>query len=134
MTTPSNTQIEGLIERVRAATGPDRETDWRIAQAFDLPEPWPESALWPPFAPSSKFDKAIPHCTASIDAALALVDRVLPGALISLTQMLARWQARILVTDPDHPDMVSEDWFEDGETAPLAILSALLQVLKDRSS
>lgn len=71
--------MRDLIERLEKASGPDRELDWRIAEKFDIPERWPTSALWPPFMPKSKYDKSIPSFTASIDAAVALVERVLPG-------------------------------------------------------
>jgi hypothetical protein len=54
--------------------------------------------------------------TASIDAALALVERVLPDKLLRLSnEYMGFWKARVgLAQSPGRP------------TAPLAILSALL--------
>ena len=74
------TKLEELIAALEKSEGPSRDFDWRIAQITNLPEVWPETDSWPPFMAGSKFDKAIPLFTASIDAAVALVDRVIPGA------------------------------------------------------
>ncbi|MDR6900002.1 hypothetical protein [Rhizobium miluonense] len=71
-------KLEELIAELEKAAGPSRDFDWRIAQITNLPEVWPETAFWPPFMAGSKFDKAIPLFTASIDAAVALVERMLP--------------------------------------------------------
>lgn len=66
-------ELIALAERVGVATGPDRELEWRISEALQLPERWPTSSLWPPFAPGSRFDKRIPPYTSSLDAAMTLV-------------------------------------------------------------
>lgn len=58
-------EIEALLERVKAATGPDRELDEAIRFYFD-----PVGSVY--YSESSAY-------TASIDAALALVERMLPG-------------------------------------------------------
>lgn len=66
---------EGLVdlaERCEKASGPDRELEWRIAEAIGVGE-WRQSTVWPPFMPGSKIDKAIPAYTASLDAAMTLV-------------------------------------------------------------
>lgn len=116
-----------LLERVKAATGPDRELDWRIAEVLNIPEPWPATTAWPPFMAGSKFDKALPAYTTSVDAALALVERCLPGWKRSLFEKRGGgWIAR--VSSPRW------DTFTSGEdtpmpTAPLAILAALLSAL-----
>lgn len=78
------TKLEELIAELEKADGPNRDLDWRIAEIFDIPDAWPETASWPPFMAGSKFDKDIPLFTSSLDAAVALVERVLPGAQISL--------------------------------------------------
>lgn len=61
-----------LIERIEAAGGPDRDLDWRIQKALGIGD-WPDIDMWPPFMPGSKFEKAIPAYTASLDAAMTLV-------------------------------------------------------------
>lgn len=73
-----------LVERVRGLTGPDREIDRDIhAEVDGWEKVWNEDLeffqLW-------KNDKwialgSIPSYTASIDAALALAERVLPGSM-----------------------------------------------------
>ncbi|CAM5420968.1 hypothetical protein ATER59S_02395 [Aquamicrobium terrae] len=71
--------LSTLIERVEALTGPSRDADYRIEKAIVRPGEFPASEIWPPFMVGSKFDRSIPAYTASIDAAVALVERVLPG-------------------------------------------------------
>lgn len=78
---------KGLIERLEAAEVGSRELDWLIADLFAYPEPWPQSALWPPFAAGSRFDKSIPAYTTSLDAALSLAERVLPGQARAMGDM-----------------------------------------------
>ena len=130
--------VADLIWRVEKATGPDRDVDWRIAMAFHIPEPWQHTAPWPPFAPKSKFEKSIPVFTGSIDAALALVERCLPGSGYVIGM------GRETPDDPlgacaiysglsgDSRELAEEE----APTLPLAILLALLtalQSLKDKS-
>lgn len=67
-----------LVERLDVASEGSRELDWRIAEMFAIPEPWRVAVgVWPPFVPGSKYDKEIPSFTTSLDAALALAERVL---------------------------------------------------------
>ncbi|WP_300573431.1 hypothetical protein [Phenylobacterium sp.] len=79
------TEIEGLIERLEKATGGDRELDLDIAQQFGWTNTGPNflgsgiRADLIGFAPSTAMFAAIPACTTSLDAALALVERVRPG-------------------------------------------------------
>lgn len=108
------TDIAGLLDRVRAATGPGRDIDWDLDEAMTGEVPDFHGCL---------------RYTASVDAALALMERKLPGTLISLTQMLSGWQASIIEPDPEALGMVMNDHFADGTTAPLAILAALLTAL-----
>jgi hypothetical protein len=76
-----------LAERCEKASGPDRELEWRIAEAIGVGE-WRQSAVWPPFMPGSKIDKSIPTYTASLDAAMTLVPE---KAVISLAHQ-ERWK------------------------------------------
>lgn len=65
MTTPGNEQLEGLLERVKAATGPDEKLDYAIDE-------W----LWRSGGKHHGEMDTLPPFTASIDAALALVERL----------------------------------------------------------
>ncbi len=65
MTSPSPS-LDEMISRVEAATGPDRELDMLIHDTLREAKLLPGVAFWP-------------NLTASLDAALALTNRVLPG-------------------------------------------------------
>ena len=76
------TDLTALLERVEAATGPDREIDTEIARAFGWTPPGINPALWegketPSWWATPGF--GMPAYTSSLDAAIALVERVLPG-------------------------------------------------------
>lgn len=104
------TDLNELLERVKKATGSDKELD----RAIERMEHGPDVI---PFTPEYTF---------SIDASVALMDRMLPGTL---------WR---LQSDPDSgsgfeatmvtggPELGAKG---DGATAPLAILAALLSAL-----
>lgn len=64
--------LDGLALRCEAATGADRDTDWRIQKALGIGN-WPDVEMWPPFCVGSRADKEIPRYTASLDAAMTLV-------------------------------------------------------------
>jgi len=112
--------LTALLERVRSATGPNRELDGYIAILLNDP--------LSSFEILGRRGWAYPEYTASVDAALALVERMLPGAdPICLAGEAGRWWASI-----DTFDGVGEDaeWFR---SAPLAILAALLSALIDKA-
>lgn len=136
--TPSTT-IEELVGRVEAATGADREIDGLIWKACEEKpgDDWQlmGSGVWHRRDPDDyvAFDVP-PKLTASIDAALALAERVLPGLSPGVSQNVhhGNWYA----------------WFADGEqradgqftstevaeanhdfSAPLAIILATLKAL-----
>lgn len=87
-----------LITRLSKLDAPDREVDAEIAVSLDLFETrpnkgWPDrldygsrnsdgSVTWP----GHGFDQLIPRYTASVDAATALAERVLPGWYWGITQ------------------------------------------------
>jgi hypothetical protein len=132
----SATQTQSLLERVQAATGADRELDGRLAGLFgtsvtpaaDFVELAHDARGWggPDMVPNwdgAAGNLSAPAYTASLDAALDLVERVLPGASVLLgmrqTPETLPW-ARV---GPWH----SAD--ATGANPPLAILSALLTAL-----
>lgn len=123
-------ELQNLLESVRGAAGPDRELDGLLAIAFP-PDGEDRVPLGDVTRLQGKFWFKNQFCagssnaneyTASIDATLALVERVLPGTM---------WRVQ---SDPDSgdgfeailvtggPDLVARS---DGATAPLAILAAL---------
>ena len=117
-------EIEGLVERLRQATGPDRRIDASLYR-LDRPDeaansPWP---VWIKSQENGRDDfKAVPRYTASIDAAMALVERRLAGERVAFEKF------------PDHGFCVvkaNSDDEHDAEapTLPLAILAALLTAL-----
>ena len=128
MTTPGNEQsLQGLIERVRAATGPDRELEIAIGTTIGgwtyqphVPHcfKWNDGQRDRPNGP--------PSYTASIDAALSLVERVLPEH----DWILGHTNGGLTIHCQLGPDA---DKMAFGETPALAILLALLSALKDAS-
>ena len=123
--------IAALLERVRAAKGPDYEIDCEIAQALEFETTFSEDdgSCFVRFQPGALIMLPVPSYTASVDAALALVERKLPGA-----------EMKLQINGPDRDWQtacvrVSPLTMLCGEcpTLPLAIVSALLQALKDSS-
>lgn len=119
-----------LIAKLEAATGPDRELDWRIAEKFDIPDRWPASTQWPPFSPKSKYDKSIPTLTASIDAAVALAERVLPDAgwAVAVNRIDRRYVGRIWSGEID------DGKANAGSTPALALCIAILRAAEENAS
>lgn len=136
--------LQGLLERLRSATGPDRELDARLTVMFDVRPEWCVgygSELWidlksgldepvirintggkrsqghPPMGPYAPY-------TASLDAALALVERTLPDPGEHL-MVLGRDAVHFNLTK--HPHVLVG--FGYAPTAPLAVLIALLTAL-----
>lgn len=127
--------LRELLERVEKATGADRELDSAIFSA--LVDPRRENAYWiwqgsrpqgsPERAPADYWDtRHTPTITSSIDAALALMERMLPGAFWLIgkgkTTALEKMFACQLMFGTD--EIIGEG---EAETAPLAILAALLR-------
>ncbi len=138
--TTKEQSLERLIERVKAATGPDRELDCRIAYELDfevegMAAPFRSycdvhDLKWGDIArhansPQSILSHNLPRFTASIDAALALVERLLPG----WNYTFSRGHCELR-----HPKHRAKDVQAFGKTTPLAILAALLSSLKETSN
>ncbi len=94
-----------LIKRLEAATGPDREVDAELWLMFTTGATRKASVvksskgLWPDYTIDETREASgrlivVPSYTASVDAALALAERVLPGWCWELTLMPgeATWQ------------------------------------------
>ena len=130
-----------LLERVKAAAGPDRELDAAITIALgDGPgEGWTLITQDKPGVFNMDAGRWINGCrirtpkpfTASIDAALALVERKLPDFAYQLTNDyggLNRVHINVAPGCEGFPP-AGMNVSEDAETMPLAILVALLTAL-----
>ena len=96
-------ELQALLERVEKATGPDRLLSRDLARTFGM----------------------LGHYTASIDAALALVERVLPGwhwirkSPLSMT----------VYQDPKDEKAWAVHFDGAGATPALSLLAAILKAL-----
>ena len=108
--------ISSLLSRVRAASGPDRELDADIWQALCWKHHWREIAKGTPF-------------TGSIDAAVALVERVLPGCSLTILRDWGGLNRCRIWTDDITP---APPYVGTASSLPLAILAALLSALEQK--
>ena len=124
-----------LIDRLKAATGPDRELDAAIELAYGYSIPSdaifrPETdyvqCQWNWVHPlDGKIFHICPLYTASIDAALALVERMLPESMYDLHKCETGYSFSILRNNLDRP-------YFGGATPALAILIALFTALQGK--
>lgn len=108
-----------LITRLSKLDAPDREVDALIGKLF-----FPDEA-------KSFFDFNAPAYTASIDAAIALAERVLPGWKwrVGRTEVFPNGWAYVHKYDPSNCDRIDEAACADGKAATpaIALLIALLR-------
>lgn len=120
--------LKELLAKVEGAKGPDRQLDAKICQGLDI-APW---VGWcrtqqTAFAQGSSLDRETPKLTGSIDAALTLVERVLPGHKAGFRPCMGnRARGHILSITPTKTCLVME---AVAPTAALAIIAGLLEVL-----
>lgn len=130
-------QLASLLARVEAATGPDRELGvdiliciggWSCSEDFELSDH--EGKMWSRAISPRKRPGLWEHMNPalSIDAALALVRRVLPGWDYELTYFAAHGAIFILWDEGLRVDWEMRTWSE-ARTAPLAIIASLLKGL-----
>jgi hypothetical protein len=139
------TDISELIERVKAATGPDRELD-ALLYAIVADHRTVRENMHPEFGrqllarnnrpPHDEYwldhpATVFPAYTASIDAALALAERVLPGCVWTI-EADACW-LRVL-TEDDVAEFQGNKAGMGGKWTPLAIVLALLTALQSTHS
>lgn len=136
-------KLGDLLERVKAAAGPDRELDAQICIALQPPvilEHWLSStprtdlypALWESCGngyvqhPNWGYKSQSYKCTASVDAALALVERVLPERVCD-THGARRGAlcSAVLTEDSANPRID----VGVGHTRPIAIIVCLITAL-----
>ncbi len=146
-------KLTELLGRVEAATGPDRELDAAIASMIRYhpygPFHWldksPEAVYAPTHAGWMGFTLpgedgprdawASPEYTASVDAAIALVERVLPGQHLTMGQNVHHhyWLCTFnYLNDDGEPASNAQGMHKS--SLPLAILSALLSALTTEAS
>ncbi len=116
---PVSDMVE-LLRRVEAATGPDRKLDRALAALFgaDVTQVGTNTI------------HRIGAYTASIDAALALVERMLPGWYWRIDRPLSGPSAELAeFADGPQPSSLKRAFMADAPTVPLAILVALLKAL-----
>ncbi|MAN77825.1 MAG: hypothetical protein CML24_11680 [Rhizobiales bacterium] len=134
-------KLEALLERVEKATGPNYNLEVEIAYVTGF---WPEDRIervvrsengaftvW--FSNDGPSLPLPPNSTASIDAALALVERVLPG----WTHGHQKFPDGEVFNSGGYQFFVAEDdadldsGYASGEapTLPLAVLAAMLKAL-----
>lgn len=107
-------ELKALRDRLRAASGSDRDLSTAINRALRQPD---EDRIGTPERLANSSPQWGPHVTGSIDAAVALVERALAG-----------WNWK---TGDETNDGLGI-WLSthhDAPTAPLAILIALLEAM-----
>lgn len=114
---------EGLIERLKAATGPDRELDIDVHLAFGLAE---EGALtWGPYLRRVSLAKSVDAYTRSIDVARALAKRAVPEAnCIGFDETPSGVDAYVGLNNVAEGHWMVEGWHET--SVPIAIVIATL--------
>lgn len=117
--TPNGADMTDLLERVLKLTGPDREVDRLLTEVLNYPNVYRNDDGTIPFtAECARF-------TSSVDAALALVERVLPGWVVLLDQYPDHWTVNLAEYRKGY-GVWGDDFDATAKTAPLAILAALL--------
>lgn len=139
----STSSLDDLLRQVEAATGPDREID-RLIAIWQYPELalWPAtddggwaSPMWGKIRPADAY-------TASVDAALALVERAGDGyrlysvdaSIPGRFSVVLKGPDRLWPADEDSEACVAPGW-ERGASAslPLALCAALLRALQQKA-
>ena len=133
--------LSALLERVEACRGPDRELDadlWWVLQhrdaervfntgALGLPKARPATLPIPAGLGRSGVQSYAPTYTASIDTALALIGRVLPGCVWTvMTDYELPGRARLYEAGQFAPRVMQQ---ADGATPALALCAALLAAM-----
>jgi hypothetical protein len=121
--------LSQLLSRVEEAQGPDRELDRAVAIAAgdQVADDGISGFIWRPAASGGWSE--IPRLTSSLDAALALVERVRPDAYRDLGEGFdTKTQRRFWLATLTYHGR-SGGHSGECETAPIALLAALLRAL-----
>lgn len=115
--------ITSLIEKLEGGETGSRELDWLIADATGHPSFARKiEGIWPPFMERSRADKDVPAYSTSLDAALALAERVLPGARVMVERFHDGKGWTMVQCDPESAKIMT-----DGNTPALALCIAILR-------
>ncbi len=122
----ADTSTPTLLDRLRAAKGPDRELDAEIAHALGQTVTYSTEIHPQPCGDDGCY---LPEWTASLDAALALAERVLPGWAWSMSydppETTGNPPHAFKLRAPNRATHGEGHWYH-APTAPLAVLIALL--------
>lgn len=119
------TSLPELLKRVEAASGPDRELDAAVEVALD--QQTADGRARARYYSGYRDDELPPPLTASIDAALALVEMVLPGWFWNIGQFPNIRAQLAQPTVTEFGNAIGHRADETAGTIPLAILAALLK-------
>jgi len=120
--------LTALLERVRNATGPDRELDADILIALECIDEAPWDIIVGRDVINKLSSRTYSHpapITYSVDAALALVERVLPGGMNMVLKLQTGGEYFHAEYETDDGDVTAYNH----PSLPLAILTALLLAL-----
>lgn len=121
--TPNRKALSDLLQRVEEGTGPDRALDIDIWEAVTGRE-WIDNAC----SPNSE---EIGDYTASLDACVALVERVLPGWHVELKKFSDGWYAALARKSTDS----GYDFYRGTQKpAAIALLIALIRTLLNKET
>lgn len=110
-------ELRELLERVEKATGPNTEIEVELIQRFISAK---EGDL------HRRYTIAVYGFTSSIDAAIALVERVRPGWAWNVGNVGEEDRPSVALTVPFEP---YQDFVAHGATPALAVIAALLRSL-----
>ena len=125
--------IAELIERLEKAEGPDREIDADLvcvccpgALVSQYIASDAEPSVFHAHALGLSDRSDVPAYTSSLDAALSLVERKLPGVHWSVSNAAVKPRANVWMPQPTRPIMGP---YSSGATPALAVCLALLRAL-----
>lgn len=118
--------LQSLIERLEGASGPDREIDAAIAiWRYPALAAWPRSDRGGWLSPEWGLITPPPDYTDSVDAALALTERVLPGCRVMIERGFNDEGWAMVQASPIAPRGMTE-----GSTPAIAACLALLKAVQ----
>ncbi|SOC45718.1 hypothetical protein SAMN05892877_117107 [Rhizobium subbaraonis] len=135
-------KLDELIERLEKAEGPDRELDSRIwletspGVTRSVQHVVSATGAWPPYDIDETRDETgrlitVPSFTASLDAAVELAERVLPGCRWGVTQGdTPEDDFQGNVWPGVQPYQADFDVFGYHKSAPLALCLAILKAVR----